>query len=138
MSVSKKVVFTNGCFDLLHVGHVRYLQQARKLGDKLIVGLNSDQSVKRLKGESRPVVSEDHRKEILLALSCVDEVHLFEEDTPLNLILSLRPNILVKGGDYDISTIVGAKEVMSWGGEVKALNFHEGFSSTDLIEKSKV
>ncbi len=137
MSTVEKVVFTNGCFDLLHVGHVRYLQQAKKLGTKLVVGLNSDQSVKRLKGESRPVVSEENRKEILLALSCVDEVYLFEEDTPLNLILSVRPDILVKGGDYDISTIVGAKEVVSWGGEVKALNFHEGHSSTKLIEKSK-
>lgn len=137
MGKFNKTVFTNGCFDLLHVGHVRYLQQAKKLGDRLIVGLNSDASVKKLKGESRPVVTEESRKEILLALSVVDEVYIFEEDTPLNLILSVKPNILVKGGDYEINSIVGAKEVLGWGGEVKALSFHEGFSSTDLIDKSK-
>lgn len=130
-------VFTNGCFDVLHVGHVRYLQQARKLGDKLVVGLNSDDSVKRLKGSSRPIVGEADRREVLLALSCVDEVYLFEEDTPLNLIISVKPDILVKGGDYNIEDIVGAKEVLSWGGKVQALNFHDGFSSTDLINRSK-
>ncbi len=132
-----KTVFTNGCFDVLHVGHVRYLQQARNLGEKLIVGLNSDASVQRLKGPQRPVVCEGDRKEVLLALSCVDEVHIFEEDTPLKLILKLKPDLLVKGGDYSVDNIVGAKEVLSWGGEVKPLQFHEGFSSTDLIEKSK-
>ncbi len=132
-----KTVFTNGCFDLLHVGHIRYLKEAKKLGHKLIVGLNSDQSVKRLKGDSRPVVSQSDRKEMLLALSSVDEVHIFDEDTPLELIKKLKPLILVKGGDYTVESIVGAKEVMSWGGEVYALDFHEGFSSTRLIEKSK-
>ncbi len=135
MKKKEKVVFTNGCFDLLHVGHIRHLQQARNLGSKLVIGLNSDESVKRLKGERRPVVSENNRLEVLLALSCVDEVYLFKEDTPLNLILKVHPDILVKGGDYKISNIVGAKQVLSWGGEVKSLKFYEGFSSTDLIKR---
>jgi D-glycero-beta-D-manno-heptose 1-phosphate adenylyltransferase len=131
----KKVVFTNGCFDLLHVGHLRYLQQARSLGDQLIVGLNSDQSVKRLKGESRPVQTELDRAEILKGLRCVDEVIIFNEDTPLKLIESIRPDILVKGGDWDVSRIVGADFVMSYGGEVKSLPFHQGRSTSNLIEK---
>ncbi len=137
MVEKEKVVFTNGCFDLLHVGHIRCLQQARKLGSKLVVGLNSDESIKRVKGKKRPIVSENNRLEVLLALSCVDKVYLFNEDTPLNLILKVHPDILVKGGDYKISDIVGAKEVLSWGGEVKTLNFHKGFSSTDVIKKLK-
>jgi len=136
MSISKSV-FTNGCFDILHVGHVRYLREARLLGDKLIVGLNSDASVKRLKGESRPVVSQDDRKEVLEALEFVDEVHIFDEDTPLELIKKIQPQILVKGGDYSIGNIVGAKEVLGWGGEVKSLSFHKGHSSTELINKNK-
>ena len=132
-----KTVFTNGCFDILHVGHVRYLKEARALGDALVVGLNSDKSVKSLKGEDRPLVSQEERKELLVALSCVSKVFLFDEDTPLNLILKLKPMILVKGGDYQVSDIIGAKEVLSWGGDVKSLNFHEGHSTTDIFEKVK-
>ena len=132
-----KTVFTNGCFDILHVGHVRYLKEARALGDALVVGLNSDKSVKSLKGEDRPLVSQEERKELLEALSCVSKVFLFDEDTPLNLILKLKPMILVKGGDYQVSDIIGAKEVLSWGGDVKSLNFHEGHSTTDIFEKVK-
>ncbi len=132
-----KTVFTNGCFDILHVGHVRYLKEARALGDALVVGLNSDKSVKSLKGEDRPLVSQEERKELLEALSCVSKVFLFDEETPLNLILKLKPVILVKGGDYQVSDIIGAKEVLSWGGDVKSLNFHEGHSTTDIFEKVK-
>jgi D-beta-D-heptose 7-phosphate kinase/D-beta-D-heptose 1-phosphate adenosyltransferase len=133
----QKTVFTNGCFDVLHVGHVRYLTQAKSLGDRLVVGLNTDESVKRLKGKERPYLPEQERKELLLALKAVDEVHLFEEDTPLELILKVKPDILVKGGDYSIDQIVGAKEVIGWGGEVKSLDFHEGHSTTDLVAKIK-
>ncbi|EKD29145.1 MAG: RfaE bifunctional protein [uncultured bacterium] len=132
-----KIVFTNGCFDILHVGHVRYLKQARDLGDKLIVGLNSDSSVKRLKGNGRPVNREKDRAEVLLALSCVDHVILFDEDTPLELITKLRPNVLVKGGDYMKSNIVGAEFVESIGGKVEIIPFYEGYSTTGIIEKSK-
>lgn len=135
--MSLKKVFTNGCFDILHVGHVRYLEKAKSLGDKLVVGLNSDESVKRLKGLSRPILPQAERKEMLLSLSSVDEVYFFSEDTPLNLILKLKPDILVKGGDYEIADIVGAKEVLSWGGEVQSLDFHEGHSTTDIVEKIK-
>ena len=130
-----KIVFTNGCFDLLHVGHLRYLKEARALGDRLVVGLNSDDSVKRLKGENRPLVSENYRKEMLLALRFVDEVEIFNEDTPLDLIKKLKPQVLVKGGDYKISEIVGAKEVLENGGEVKSLEFYQGFSTSALVEK---
>jgi len=119
------VVFTNGCFDLLHVGHVRYLKEAKGMGSKLIVGLNSDASVKRLKGDSRPLVNQSDRKEVLESLESVDEVHIFEEDTPLELIKKIRPDVLVKGGDYSIEDIVGGAEVVSWGGEVRSLGFHQ-------------
>ena len=135
--MSSKIVFTNGCFDVLHVGHVRYLNEAKKLGSKLVVGLNSDKSVKRLKGEERPFLPQDERKELLLALKSVDEVYFFEEDTPLELILKVKPDVLVKGGDYSIDQIIGAKEVISWGGKVKSLSFHEGHSTTDLVQKIK-
>ncbi len=132
-----KIVFTNGCFDILHIGHIKYLKEAKALGDRLIVGLNSDESVRRLKGDLRPINNQEHRKEFLESLQAVDEVHIFHEDTPLELIKKLRPKVLAKGGDYDLEGIVGAKEVLSWGGEVKALNFYEGFSTTQLIEKLK-
>jgi len=128
------VVFTNGCFDLLHVGHVRYLKEAKGMGSKLIVGLNSDASVKRLKGDSRPLVNQSDRKEVLESLESVDEVHIFEEDTPLELIKKIRPDVLVKGGDYSIEDIVGGAEVVSWGGEVRSLGFHQGHSSSALIK----
>jgi rfaE bifunctional protein nucleotidyltransferase chain/domain len=130
-----KLVFTNGCFDILHVGHIRYLAHARSLGDKLVVGINSDASVKRLKGESRPINMESNRMEMLLALKSVDEVVIFEEDTPLNLIQKVKPNILVKGGDWAPDTIVGSDFVLSNGGEVLSLPFHEGNSTTKIIDK---
>ncbi len=132
-----RVVFTNGCFDLLHVGHVRYLQDAKKQGDYLVVGLNSDSSVKTLKGEGRPIQTELERAEILLALSAVDAVCIFSEDTPLNLINSVKPDVLVKGGDWKVEDIVGSKEVLSWGGEVRSLQFVEGKSTTNIVESVK-
>lgn len=132
-----KVVFTNGCFDLLHPGHIRYLAAARDKGDFLVIGLNSDGSVKRLKGESRPIQNEMVRAELLAALQVVDAVVIFEEDTPLELIKTLQPDVLVKGGDYTIETIVGAKEVMQNGGSVAVIAFEEGYSTTNLIEKIK-
>jgi D-beta-D-heptose 7-phosphate kinase/D-beta-D-heptose 1-phosphate adenosyltransferase len=134
---NKKIVFTNGCFDLLHVGHVRYLQEARRLGDMLVVGINSDASVKRLKGKDRPIQNENDRAEILAALACVDATVIFTEDTPENLIHAVKPNILVKGGDWKIESIVGAPFVQSYGGEVFSLQFVEGKSTTKLIEKAK-
>lgn len=131
----RRLVFTNGCFDLLHVGHIRYLQEARSLGDGLFVGLNSDSSVKRLKGNLRPIQTELDRAEILAALACVDHVSIFEEDTPLELIHRVRPHILVKGGDWPVEKIVGFDFVQSYGGEVKSLSFHQGRSSSTLIDK---
>lgn len=132
----RKVVFTNGCFDLLHVGHVRYLQAARALGDFLVVGLNADASVRRLgKGVDRPLVPEKERAEILAALACVDAVVLFSQDTPLELILHLRPDVLVKGGDYTLETVVGAREVQAWGGEVRIIPLVPGYSTTSLVAR---
>lgn len=131
----KIIVFTNGCFDIIHRGHIEYLKQARKLGDYLIVGLNSDDSVRRLKGNARPYNSEIDRAEVLNNLRSVDLVIIFKEDTPLNLINELKPDILVKGGDYNIETIVGAKETISWGGKVEIIKFLEGYGTSKLIEK---
>lgn len=131
----KKLVFTNGCFDILHRGHVSYLNSARAEGDYLIVGLNSDASVKRLKGDSRPINDEDDRKFVLENLSAVDFVEIFEEDTPLELIKQVCPNILVKGGDWKPEQIVGSDFVLSHGGEVKSLTFIAGKSTTGTIEK---
>lgn len=133
----KKVVFTNGVFDILHAGHVRSLLNARSNGDCLIIGLNSDASVKRLKGESRPIISEADRALLLATLSFVDAVVLFEEDTPIKLIETLLPDVLVKSADYNIDTIVGAKEVIANGGEVKIMPFVEGLSTTKIINKIK-
>lgn len=133
----KKIVFTNGCFDLLHVGHVRYLQEAHSLGDVLVVGVNSDASVKRLKGPSRPVQNESDRAEILAALGAVQFTVVFTEDTPANLIEKVRPDILVKGGDWKIDQIVGAPFVMSYGGKVMSLQFVDGKSTTKIIEKAQ-
>ncbi|MEL7530207.1 MAG: D-glycero-beta-D-manno-heptose 1-phosphate adenylyltransferase [Bacteroidota bacterium] len=132
-----KVVFTNGCFDLLHIGHIDYLEKARKLGARLIVGLNDDDSVRRLKGNARPIIPQEERARMLAALEFVDGVVLFSEDTPIELIKALRPDILVKGGDYQIEEIVGYEEVMSWGGTVSTLPLVEGYSSTTLLEKLK-
>jgi len=131
----KKVVFTNGVFDLLHIGHITYMAKASELGDKLIIGLNSDSSVKRIKGDDRPVNDENSRAALLAALFFVDAIVLFNEDTPINLITSLMPDILVKGADYDIENIVGAKEVLANGGEVKTISFVDGYSSTSIIQK---
>lgn len=132
----QKVVFTNGCFDLLHVGHVRYLQAARALGDFLILGLNDDASVQRLgKGPGRPLTPQDERAEILAALASIDAVVIFSQDTPLELILTLRPNVLVKGGDYTPEGIVGRPEVLSWGGEVHVIPFIPGRSTSSLIDR---
>lgn len=136
-SLGKKIVFTNGCFDLLHVGHVRYLQEARNLGDILVVGVNSDASVKRLKGPTRPVQNENDRAEILAALGCVDFTVIFTEDTPESLIHQVHPDILVKGGDWKIEQIVGSTHVMSYGGQVMSLQFVDGKSTTKIIEKAK-
>ena len=133
----KKIVFTNGCFDLLHVGHIRYLAQAKKLGDFLIIGLNSDSSVKELKGEDRPINSFEDRATLLSAIESVDSVIMFEEQTPENLIKDIVPDILVKGGDYNIEDIVGYQTVMQNGGQVKTISFYDGYSSTNYINKIK-
>lgn len=131
----KRIVFTNGCFDILHRGHVTYLSEARKLGDLLVVGLNADASVKRLKGPERPINNEKDRQYVLSQLKAVDFVEIFTEDTPLNLILKVNPKILVKGGDWKIDQIVGANEVIKNGGDVFSLNFVDGYSTTNLINK---
>jgi rfaE bifunctional protein nucleotidyltransferase chain/domain len=134
----KKIVFTNGCFDLLHVGHVRYLQEARAQGDILVVGVNSDASTKRLKGPTRPVQNESDRAEILAALGCIDFSVIFTEDTPQNLIEQVRPDVLVKGGDWAVDQIVGAPFVQSYGGEVRSLHFVDGKSTTKIIAKAQL
>lgn len=136
-SENKKIVFTNGCFDLLHVGHVRYLNSARKLGDLLVVGVNSDRSVKSLKGPTRPIQQENDRAEIIAALGSVDFVVIFDEDTPLELIHQVKPDILTKGGDYKIDTIVGAEYVLARGGQVLPLQFIDGKSTSLLVSKMK-
>lgn len=129
------IVFTNGCFDIVHSGHIHTLSEAKNLGTKLIVGINSDASVKRLKGEKRPIQSEEERALIIASFEFVDFVILFEEDTPLNLIENIIPNILVKGGDYKIDQIVGADIVLKNGGKVEMIHFLSGFSTTDTIGK---
>ncbi|HEY1447863.1 MAG TPA: D-glycero-beta-D-manno-heptose 1-phosphate adenylyltransferase [Caulobacteraceae bacterium] len=131
-----KVGFTNGCFDILHQGHIAYLSQARSWCDRLIVGLNSDASVRRAKGEGRPVNSLEARALVLASLACIDLVTAFDEDTPIDLIAAARPDLLVKGGDYEIETIVGADLVQGWGGEVRIANFIEGHSTTATLAKA--
>lgn len=133
----RKIVFTNGVFDLLHRGHVTYLNHARKLGTLLIVALNEDETVKRLKGPTRPVNRLSDRLLTLAGLECVDYVTWFSEDTPLELIRLLRPNVLVKGGDWKVSEIVGAEDVLASGGLVKALPFVDGYSTTKTIQKMR-
>jgi len=133
--LEKKISFTNGVFDILHPGHIFSLSQAAKEADYLVVGLNSDESVKRLKGDGRPVNGEDARALILASLILVDVVIIFEEDTPLELIKAIKPDVLVKGGDYKIEQIVGAKEVVAHGGRVVINPLIEGFSTTAIIEK---
>lgn len=131
---NERIVFTNGCFDLLHLGHVDYLAKAKDLGERLIIGVNTDSSVKRLKGEHRPLQDENSRLHILAALQSVDAVVLFDEDTPYELIREIEPDILVKGADYKIENIVGYDIVTSRGGSVQTIEFIEGYSTT-LIEK---
>jgi D-beta-D-heptose 7-phosphate kinase/D-beta-D-heptose 1-phosphate adenosyltransferase len=131
----KRVVFTNGCFDLLHIGHVRYLQEAQELGDALVVGVNSDASVRRLKGLGRPLTPAKERAEILAALACVDFVTIFGAATPLRLIRALGPDVLVKGGDWPVDTIVGREVVEERGGKVVAIPFVKNRSTTALLRK---
>ena len=137
----KKIVFTNGCFDILHIGHIRYLQDAREFGDVLIVGVNSDESVKKLKGEDRPINSEIQRVEVLTALECVDYVVIFNEDTPIETILMLKPDIHIKGGDYKLDELPESIHVESYGGKVVVIPLSktntQGFSTTDLIKKTR-
>ena len=127
------IVFTNGCFDVLHRGHVEYLKQSRQLGTRLIVGLNSDASVKRLKGDSRPINNQDDRRALLLALRCVDQVEIFEEDTPLELIMRINPDIITKGGDYQPAKVVGHSIVQ----KTVIIPFLDGYSSTRTIHATK-
>ncbi len=136
-SLGEKVVFTNGCFDILHYGHLIYLAQAKSFGERLIIGLNSDTSVKRLKGEERPVNDIHTRSMMLASLAVSDMIVLFDEDTPQTLIQALMPDVLIKGGDYKVEEIVGYQEVTDNGGTVLTLPFVEGYSSTKLIEKIK-
>ena len=130
----KRIIFTNGCFDLLHIGHVRYLEEAKSLGDILVVGVNSDASVRGLKGPNRPILPEEERAEILSGLGCVDYVTIFDEPTPFNLISLLLPHVLVKGGDWTKEETVGWETVERTGGEVVILSFVEGASTSHLIE----
>jgi rfaE bifunctional protein nucleotidyltransferase chain/domain len=130
-----RIVFTNGVFDLLHRGHVEYLEEARALGDRLVVGLNDDASVRRLKGEGRPIVPQDERRELVAALACVDLALLFGEDTPERLIRDVRPDVLVKGGDWELDRIVGREFVESSGGQVRTIPWREGLSTTRLVER---
>jgi len=133
-SSGKRIVFTNGCFDILHPGHIDLLTRARQLGDALVVAINSDSSVRRLKGSSRPIFPEDERAEILSALEVVDYVCTFDEDTPLETILTIHPDVLVKGADW-VANIVGQREVEAWGGRVEALPLVAGQSTTGVIER---
>lgn len=131
----EKIVFTNGCFDLLHKGHISYLEAAKELGDFLVVGLNSDSSIRRLKGKGRPIKEIESRLAVLAGLASVDMVIVFEEDTPKDLIEQLNPDVLVKGGDYKIEDIVGADFVLKNGGKVDTIDFVQGYSSTSIIQK---
>ena len=133
----EEVVFTNGCFDIIHRGHIEVLAQTADLGDRLIIGLNSDTSIQKLKGKNRPIIEEQSRAILLASLEFVDAVVIFSEDTPINLISTLLPDVLAKGGDYEIETIVGHEIVQQNGGKVKLVPFVDGFSSTTIIEKIK-
>jgi len=134
-AAGETIVFTNGCFDLLHVGHVTLLEDCHKFGSKLVLGLNSDASVCRLKGPTRPVVGEKERAQVMAALAAVDAVVLFEEDTPLELIRAVKPDVLVKGGDYSVETVVGHEVVTAGGGRVEIVPTVEGFSTTNIVKK---
>lgn len=132
---NKVIVFTNGCFDILHSGHIKYLYDAKKLGDILIVGLNSDSSIKRIKGEKRPIINQEERAYIISALEMIDFIVIFDDDTPYELIKCIKPNILVKGGDWDIEKIVGKDIVESYGGKVLNIPFVEGKSTSNIIQR---
>lgn len=132
---SKRIVFTNGCFDIIHAGHVDYLGKAKSLGDVLVVGMNSDSSIRRIKGEKRPILPQELRAKVLSSLKPVDYVVIFEEDTPLELIKAVKPDILVKGGDWEIDRIVGRDFVESYGGEVVTIPFEYNISTTKIIER---
>jgi rfaE bifunctional protein nucleotidyltransferase chain/domain len=132
---NKKIVFTNGCFDIIHAGHIDYLSKARDLGNILFIGLNTDDSVRRLKGENRPVNDENARAIILAAMQFVDAVVLFDEDTPYNLIKTVQPDILVKGSDYKPEDIVGSDIVLAKGGEIKTIDFLDGYSTSRIIDR---
>lgn len=136
-SQNQKIVFTNGCFDLLHLGHVDYLEKARSLGERLVLGLNSDDSVSRFKGPQRPIQDQNSRARVLAAMQFVDLVVFFNEDTPLNLITEIQPDILVKGSDYLAENIVGADVVKNGGGVVKTIDFVPGYSTSKIVEKIK-
>lgn len=131
------IVFTNGCFDILHLGHVDYLEKARKMGDKLIVGLNTDNSIKKIKGPGRPIISEDSRAQVLASLMFIDGVILFGEETPYELIKAIKPDILIKGNDYSLENIVGADFVISKGGKVCTIDLVPGFSTSNIINRIK-
>ncbi len=133
----KKIAFTNGCFDILHVGHVRYLREAKKKADVLVLALNSDSSVRTLKGEKRPLVTENERAEVLEALDFIDFITIFDESTPLELINYLKPDVLIKGGDWSEDKIVGREEVLKWGGRVVIIPEVQGKSTTNVVEKIK-
>lgn len=134
-NTGQKVVFTNGCFDIVHLGHLDYLEKARNLGDKLVLGLNSDLSISSIKGENRPVIKEESRARLMASLAYVDLVIIFSDDTPQNLIQTLLPTTLVKGDDYIIENIVGAEEVIATGGEVKTIELVKGYSTSSIIDK---
>ena len=136
-SNKKQIVFTNGCFDIIHLGHVDYLEKARQKGDVLVVGLNSDGSVRRIKGAERPVFDEHTRSRLLAAMAFVDAVIIFEDETPYQLIKTIKPDILIKGKDYSISNIVGADLVLNNGGKVLTIDLVEGYSSSKIINKIK-
>lgn len=136
-NANEKIVFTNGCFDLIHFGHVDYLAKARDLGNRLVVGLNTDASIRRLKGSSRPVKDEQSRLTLLAGMAFVDAVVLFDEETPINLISMISPDVLVKGGDYKVKDIVGHEIVLNNNGKVCTIDFIDGYSSSALIEKVK-
>ena len=134
---NKKIVFTNGCFDILHAGHVRYLKESKKFGDILIVGLNSDVSVKKIKGESRPINPEMDRAEVLAGLEAVNYIVLFDETSPVKLLEEIKPDIYTKGADYTVETLPEAKTVLSYGGKIEFIKFLEGRSTTKIIDKIK-
>ena len=131
----KRIAFTNGCFDILHYGHIKYLQDAKRASDVLVLGLNSDASVKKIKGKKRPLNKQTDRGRVLAALSCVDYITVFNQDTPLKLIKLLRPDILIKGGDWKADKIIGAEFVKSYGGQVKTIPYLKGYSTTGLIAR---